>query len=81
MYGQNRFADTRLIWTPHYHQQFALSLGKEHPYFFLSKFNPLNTDSRTFYGLLIIQINGLWLYLSFKDLYFVRWNSCQDWAY
>ena len=70
MYSQNRFADTRLIWTPHYHQQFALSLGKEHPYFFLSKFNPLNTDSRIFYGLLIIHINGLWLYLSFKDLYF-----------
>ena len=59
MYSQNRFTDIRLIWTPHYYQQFALSLGKEHPYFFLSKFNPLNTDSRTFYGLLIIHINGL----------------------
>ena len=69
-YSQNRFTDTRLIRTPHYYEQFALSLGKGNPYFFCSKFNPLNTDSRTFYGLLIVHINGLWLYLSFKDLYF-----------
>ena len=62
MYSQNRFTDIRLIWTPHYYQQFALSLGKEHPYFFFSKVNPrrlirtpVNTD--TFYGLLIVHIN------------------------
>ena len=34
---------TRLIRTPHYYGQFALSLGKESPYSF-PKFNPLNTD-------------------------------------
>ena len=39
--------DTRLMRTPHYYRQFALSLGKALPYIF-SKFNPLNTD--TFYG-------------------------------
>ena len=33
MYGQNRFADTRLIWTPHYHQQFA---GERTPLLFFS---------------------------------------------
>ena len=38
------FVDTRLICTPHYYSQFALSLGKETPYIF-SKFNPLNKDS------------------------------------
>ena len=32
----------RLIRTPHYYRQFALSLEKESPYIF-SKFNPLNT--------------------------------------
>ena len=35
---------TRLIWTPHYYKQFALSLGKESPYIF-SKVNPLNMDT------------------------------------
>ena len=35
---------TRLIRTPHYYGQFALSLGKESPYIF-SKVNPLNTDT------------------------------------
>ena len=44
--------------TPHYHGQFALSLGKESPYI-LSKFNPLNTD--TFSGPLKGPINGVWL--------------------
>ena len=29
------FTDTRLIWTPHYYGQFALSLGKESPLRFL----------------------------------------------
>ena len=28
---KSRFMDTRLIQTPHYHGQFALSLGKESP--------------------------------------------------
>ena len=42
--------------TPHYHGQFALSLGKESPYI-LSKFNPLNTD--TFSGPLKGPINGV----------------------
>ena len=44
----------RLIRTPHYYGQFALSLGKESPYIF-SKFNPLNTD--TFHGPLSVRIN------------------------
>ena len=35
---------TRLIRTPHYYGQFAVSLGKGSPYIF-SKFNPLNTDN------------------------------------
>ena len=35
---------TRLIRTPHYYEQSALSLGKESPYIF-SKVNPLNTDT------------------------------------
>ena len=39
-----RFTDTRLIRTPHYYGQFALSLGKESPYIFF-KFDPLNTDA------------------------------------
>ena len=39
-----RFTDTRLIRTPHYYGQFALSLGKESPYIF-SKFDPLNTNA------------------------------------
>ena len=30
--------------TPHYYEQFAVSLGKESPYIF-SKLNPLNTDT------------------------------------
>ena len=34
----------RLIRTPHYYGQFALSLGKESAYIF-SKFNPLNKDT------------------------------------
>ena len=53
------FTDTRLIRTPRYYGQFALSLGKESPYIF-SQFNPLNTD--TWYGLLSVRINGVWLY-------------------
>ena len=40
-----RFRDTRLIRTPRYYGQLALSLGKESSYLF-SKFNPLNTDTR-----------------------------------
>ena len=36
--------DTRLIRTPHYCREFAVSLGKESTYI-LSKFNPLNTDT------------------------------------
>ena len=40
-----RFApDTRLMRTPHFYGEFALSLGKQSPYV-LSKFNPLNTDT------------------------------------
>ena len=29
---KSRFTDTRLLRTPHYDEQFALSLGKESPY-------------------------------------------------
>ena len=36
-----KFRDTYLIQTPHYHGQFALSLGKESRYIF-SKFNSLD---------------------------------------
>ena len=36
--------DTRLIRTPHFYGQFAVSLGKESPYIF-SKVNPLFTDT------------------------------------
>ena len=43
------FMDTRLIRTPRYYGQFALSLGKESPYIF-SQFNPLNTDTSLYYG-------------------------------
>ena len=39
-----RLADTRLIRTPHYYGQFALSLVRESPYIFY-KFKPLNTDT------------------------------------
>ena len=39
-----RLTDTRLIRTPHYYGQFALSLGKEMPYI-LQKFEPLITDT------------------------------------
>ena len=28
--------DTHLIWTPHYHEQFALLLSKESPYILIS---------------------------------------------
>ena len=42
---------TRLIRTPHYYGQFALSLGKESLYIF-SKFNLLNTN--TLYGPLTV---------------------------
>ena len=42
--------DTLLIPTPHYHEQFALSLGKESPFIF-SRFNLLKMD--TFYGSLV----------------------------
>ena len=38
------FKGTHSIRTPHYHGQFALSLGKENPCVF-SKFNLLNTDT------------------------------------
>ena len=38
-----RSTDTRLIRKPHYHGQFAMSLGKESPYIF-SLFDPLNAD-------------------------------------
>ena len=37
---ETRFTDTRLVRTPHYYGQFALSMGKESPYIF-PKFNPL----------------------------------------
>ena len=36
--------ETRLMRTPHFYGEFALSLGKQSPYN-LSKFNPLNTDT------------------------------------
>jgi len=39
-----RHTGTRLFLTPHFYEQFALSLRKESPYIF-SKFNPLNTDT------------------------------------
>ena len=39
-----RLTDTHLIRTPHYYQQFALSLRKESTYIF-SKFKPLVTDT------------------------------------
>ena len=39
-----RVMDMRLIRTPHYYGQFAVSVGKESPYIF-SKFNPLNRDT------------------------------------
>ena len=45
---KSRFTDTHVIQTPHYYSQFALSLGKESPYIFSKKFNPLHTD--TYYG-------------------------------
>ena len=48
--------DTRFIRTPHYYEQFALSLGKESPYIF-SKFNALNTD--IFHGPFSVGFNGL----------------------
>ena len=38
------FTNPRLIQTPHYYGQFALSLGNKSPYIF-SKFNPLNTGT------------------------------------
>ena len=38
------FKGTHSIRTPHYHGQFALSLGKQSPYIF-SKFNLLNMDT------------------------------------
>ena len=44
-----RSMDTRIIRTPHYYGQFALSLGKESPYIF-STFNPLS-----------ILISGVWI--------------------
>ena len=50
IYSHTRFTDTRLIRKPHYYGQFALSLGKESPYFF-SKFNPLNTDTSSIWTL------------------------------
>ena len=53
---KSRFTDNRLIQTPHYHGQFALSTGNESPYI-SSKFNPLNTDS--FYCPLGVHINGV----------------------
>ena len=40
--------DTRLIRTPRYYGQFALSLGKQSPYIF-PQFNPLNTDTSLYY--------------------------------
>ena len=42
--GKPLFINTRLIRTPHYYGQFALSLGKENPYIF-SKLNLLNKDT------------------------------------
>ena len=42
-----RFTDIRLIPTPHYYGQFALSLEKQSAYIFFN-FNPLSSD--TFYG-------------------------------
>ena len=45
---KSHFTDTHVIQTPHYYSQFALSLGKESPYIFSKKFNPLHTD--TYYG-------------------------------
>ena len=56
------FTDTRLIQTPHYYGQFALSLGKKSPYIF-SKLNPLNTDipliwTLSFFAPLSVCING-----------------------
>ena len=44
MYFSLTTVKLRLIRTPHYHGQFALSLGKESPYI-CSKFNPLNADT------------------------------------
>ena len=49
-----RSTDTRLIRKPHYHGQFAMSLGKESPYIF-SLFDSLNTV--TFYVPLSVRNN------------------------
>ena len=56
--------DTRLIRTPYYYRQFALSLGKESPYIF-SKVNPLYMGTPliratvTFYSPHSVRINGV----------------------
>ena len=44
LYRETAHYRHRLLRTPHYYGQFAVSLGKESPYIF-SKFNPLNTDT------------------------------------
>ena len=48
---KSRFTDTRLIQTPLYYGQFAVSLGKTSPCIF-SKFNPLDK------GAFIIYLEG-----------------------
>ena len=45
-----RFADTRLIRTPHYYGQFPLSLGKAHTFFLTRLIRaPLNTEKGHFF--------------------------------
>ena len=67
------FTDTRLICTPHYYGQFALSLGKESPYIF-SKFNPLNMNT------LLIRTLSMALSVSilFKCMLAIRLNHNPD---
>ena len=64
-----RFTDTRLIRTSHHYGQFTLSLGKKSPYIFSTFRQPTEygrpVNTKTFYGLLSLRINGLWLYSQF----------------
>ena len=63
-----------LIWTTHYYWQFALSLGKESPYMYIfSTFNLLiilKLNVNTFYGLVGVPFNRVWLWFLLILIYF-----------
>ena len=79
----SKYSQTLPNQTPHYYQQFALSLAKESPHSF-SKFKPLIMDTLlipTLYALLRVVIKGIWQYCIWIVPWVVWVNGCRDYTW